>query len=525
MRRNNLWTWLLGILLVTIIAGYIDLNDTIGFGDIKRDVRPRLGLDLQGGLQLVLQAEPRNANTPITGDQLNAARNIIEDRANGTGAAEPVVQTAEGNRILVELPGIQNLEDATSIIQETAFLEIVNGGSTPPAEGELVCTTLGCPRPEQLRAQQSGTTTSPNNATVITGTNSITSTQTVTGTGSITSTQVATGTVATGGTGATTANTPQATPTPPSKQWTTIVTGDQIDGSKVASVGNPTTGAPEVRFALKGDGAKAFGDFTTANVGQYMPILLDKKVINAPRIKDAIIGGSGVISGLTRAEANKLAIQLKYGALPVSLRPLESRKIAATLGQEAINKSIVAGIIGLSLVVLFMMAYYRLPGVLASIALLIYSAVAYAVFKLVPVTLTLAGIAGFILSIGMAVDANVLIFARLKDELRSGKTLAAAVEAGFDHAWPSIRDSNASTLITCGILFWFGSIFGGASIIKGFALTLAIGVIISLFTAVTVTRTFLRAVVPTALSRSRWAFFLEGRKTPGAPAAATTNEL
>jgi preprotein translocase subunit SecD len=202
------------------------------------------------------------------------------------------------------------------------------------------------------------------------------------------------------------------------------------------------------------------------------------------------------------------------------LRPIESRKISATLGQEAIDKSITAGIIGLGLVVLFMIVYYRLPGVLASVALVIYSVLTYAVFKLVPVTLTLAGIAGFILSIGMAVDANVLIFARLKEELRSGKTLSAAVEAGFDHAWPSIRDSNVSTLITCAILFWFGSTFGGASIIKGFALTLAIGVIVSLFTAITVTRTFLRAIVGTGLSRSRWAFFLDQTKSP----SATTTE-
>ena len=158
---------------------------------------------------------------------------------------------------------------------------------------------------------------------------------------------------------------------------------------------------------------------------------------------------------------------------------------------------------------------------LASVALLVYSLVVYAVFKMVPVTLTLAGIAGFILSIGMAVDANVLIFARLKEELRSGKTLRAAVEAGFDHAWPSIRDSNVSTLITCAILFWFGSTFGGASIIKGFALTLAIGVLVSMFTAITVTRTFLRAIVVTPLANSRWAFHLETAKTEptGTPVA------
>ncbi len=205
----------------------------------------------------------------------------------------------------------------------------------------------------------------------------------------------------------------------------------------------------------------------------------------------------------------------------MSLTLQSERKISATLGQEAIDKSIVAGVIGLSMVVLFMIVYYRLPGVLASLALVIYSVITYAVFKLVPVTLTLAGIAGFILSIGMAVDANVLIFARLKEELRSGKTLGAAVEAGFDHAWPSIRNSNASTLITCAILFWFGSTFGGASIIKGFALTLAIGVLVSLFSAITVTRTFLRAIVKTNLSKSRWAFNLETSKQAASATTAT----
>jgi len=162
--------------------------------------------------------------------------------------------------------------------------------------------------------------------------------------------------------------------------------------------------------------------------------------------------------------------------------------------------------------VLFMLLYYRLPGAVASLALVVYALITFAIFKIVPVTLTLAGIAGFILSIGMAVDANVLIFARLKEEIRAGKTLAAAVEAGFDHAWPSIRDSNASTLITCAILFWFGSTFGGASIIKGFALTLAIGVAVSLFSAILVSRTLLRFIVRTPLAQSKWAFDLETRK-------------
>ncbi|HKP51971.1 MAG TPA: protein translocase subunit SecD [Chloroflexia bacterium] len=521
--RQNLSVWLIGILVVTLMAGYVDLSNSIGIGDWSRNTETKLGLDLKGGLQLVLQAEPVG-DTPITSDQLEAARNILEDRANGTGAAEPVVQTAEGNRILVELPGITNLEDARRVIQETAFLEIIDGGDTQLTQGELVCTSLGCPRPEQLR-QTSLTPTAGAATAVVTGTAQITGTAQVTATqatgATAVSTIVAATTVTATGTTTATVAAPTAVPTP-SKIWTTIVRGNDIDGSKVAVQFDSTSNQPEVAFTLKGQAGTDFCNFSTANVGKFMPILLDKKVISAPVIQQAICGGSGVINGLTLSEARILAQQLKYGALPVSLTLQSERKISATLGQEAIDKSIVAGAVGLGMVVLFMIVYYRLPGALASLALVIYSVITYAVFKLVPVTLTLAGIAGFILSIGMAVDANVLIFARLKEELRSGKTLGAAVEAGFDHAWPSIRDSNASTLITCAILFWFGSTFGGASIIKGFALTLAIGVIVSLFSAITVTRTFLRAIVKTNLAKNRWAFNLETSKQ--AASAATTTE-
>ncbi|MEO5951369.1 MAG: protein translocase subunit SecD [Chloroflexia bacterium] len=498
MRQNNLFAWLIGIVILTMVAGYFSLVDNIPL--INKDIRPRLGLDLQGGLQLVMQANP-TGNSPITPADLEAARNILEDRANGTGAAEPIVQTAEGNRILVELPGISNLEDARRIIQETAFLEIVDGGSAPPREGEFVCTTLGKPRPEQLSALAAPTAVAV---------------PTVSASGTVTGTiPTATAVPSTPTAGATTAPGEFQCGT----TYTTIIQGNQINGGGVQVVFD-SAGRPQVAFALQGDGSSKFADFTASHIGQYMPILLDKKVISAPIIQGAITGGSGVINNIARADAQKLAIQLKYGALPVSLSLQSERKISATLGQDAIDKSILAGIIGLGLVILFMITYYRLPGVLASVALVIYSLVTYAIFKLVPVTLTLAGIAGFILSIGMAVDANVLIFSRLKEELRSGKTLGAAVEAGFDHAWLSIRDSNTSTLITCAILFWFGSTFGGASIIKGFALTLAIGVAVSLFSAITVTRTFLRLVVQTSLAQSRWAFDLETAK----PAPERTTE-
>jgi preprotein translocase subunit SecD len=222
---------------------------------------------------------------------------------------------------------------------------------------------------------------------------------------------------------------------------------------------------------------------------------LDKRLISFPRISEPITqGGASITGDFTLQEANSLAIQLRYGSLPIPLKVGESKTVGPTLGQDSLQKSTVAGVVGLIVVMLFMGLYYRLPGVLADLALLIYATVTFALFKLIPVTLTLPAIAGFVLSIGVAVDANVLIFERLKEELRSGRTLRQAIDLGFSRAWPSIRDSNLSTLITSAILFWFGNTFG-ASIVKGFSLTLALGVIVSLFTAITVTRTFLHLVL------------------------------
>ncbi len=223
--------------------------------------------------------------------------------------------------------------------------------------------------------------------------------------------------------------------------------------------------------------------------------MLDKRVISAPRINSAIPDGKGVITGsFTNETANQLAIQLRYGSLPIPLKVATSQTVGPTLGQESLRKSLVAGLIGLTIVVLFMASYYRLPGVVADLALIVYALLTLALFKLIPVTLTLPGIAGFVLSIGMAVDANILIFERLKEELRAGRPLSAGHRPGLGRAWPSIRDSNLSTLITCVILFWFSTTFG-ASIVKGFSLTLALGVLVSLFTAIIVTRTFLHFVL------------------------------
>jgi len=231
-------------------------------------------------------------------------------------------------------------------------------------------------------------------------------------------------------------------------------------------------------------------------------------VLSAPRINSAIPEGRGEITGrFTREEAESLAVQMRYGALPVPLEVVNRRTIGATLGADSVQRSVTAGLIGLITVLLFMTIYYRLPGSLASLALLIYAGLNLALYKLIPVTLTLPGIAGFLLSTGMAVDANILIFERMKEELRWGRSLRAAVEAGFKRAWTSILDSNLSTLITCTILVLFGRTFGAQAVL-GFALTLGMGVLVSMFTAVTVTRTFMRAVFDRAesevLREKRW---------------------
>jgi preprotein translocase subunit SecD len=264
----------------------------------------------------------------------------------------------------------------------------------------------------------------------------------------------------------------------------------------------------QIAFALDEEGARIFADYTAKNVGQVMCIVLDKEVVSCATIKDVISKGQVLLTregGFTPAEAESIVIRLRYGALPIPLRVETHREVGPTLGEDSVRKSTLAGVIGLSMVVAFMLIYYRLPGLLADLALGIYAAVVFALFKLIPVVLTLAGIAGFILSVGMAVDANILIFERLKEELRAGKGLHLAVDQGFSRAWPSIRDSNFSTLITCVILFWLGSYFG-ASVVKGFALTLAIGVLVSMFTAIIVTRTFLRLVMYLDIAKTHWWF-------------------
>jgi len=275
-------------------------------------------------------------------------------------------------------------------------------------------------------------------------------------------------------------------------------TGANLDSGQVFVGQDQQTGRPQVDFAMQGDAVSKFGTFTSQNIGQYLTVTLDRQVIESAVIQNAITG-QGVINGnFTTQEAQQIVTVLKYGALKIPLKIASEETVGPTLGLDSIQKSAIAAAIGLGIVMLFMLLYYRLPGLLADIALILYALLTFAIFKLIGVVLSLAGITGFVLSIGMAVDANVLIFERVKEELRAGRLLSAAIDVGWKRAWPSIRDSNISTLITCAVLYAFGSNFG-ATIIVGFATTLFLGVLISMFTAVVVTRTFLNLLVPTGV--------------------------
>jgi preprotein translocase subunit SecD len=457
---------LIFIVVLTVVTGWLSLpGQTADVAGIKKSVTVHEGLDLQGGAQVLLQAVPAPGQK-LDKDVLNGTRDAIERRVNGLGVSEPVIRTRGNNQISVELPGVSDAAHAVQVIQRTALLEIIDpqGQYLPP--GTRVRTSLnpndtGEEAQATLEASPEASPQASPEASPVAA-----------------------------------AATAEATPTGP--VYTTIIYGDDL---KDAYVTTNQVGQFVVGFELKSGAASKFYDFTSSHVGQPMAIVIDKQVVSSPVINSAI-SNQGIIEGIPASQVRDLVVQLKAGALAVPLKVVQSRTVGPTLGQDSIDRSILAGSIGLGTVALFMLLYYRLPGALSVIALLIYTSITFALFKLIPVTLTLAGIAGFILSIGMAVDANVLIFARLKEELRTGRTLSSAIEAGFDHAWPSIRDSNISTMMTSVILYWFGR-YTGASIITGFALTLFVGVAVSMFTAITVTRTFLRLMVDAGMARHR----------------------
>lgn len=465
-RRNT--NWLILIIFLLALALWVDLSKQISIPNpfnpnqnfFSRNVEARLGLDLRGGLQTLLEAD-LPANSSVSSEDLSITRQILESRANALGVSEVVMQTAGDRRIVAEFPGVSNPEEVVASLQQTGLLEFVDMGTTPVDPGTVIRTDFA----QADTADGASTATTPE-ATATSDPNQPTPTA-VPG---------------------------QATPAAGQEApvYHTVMTGADL---KEAHVSTNQTGQPAVSFTLSTDGTKIFSDYTSTHTKQYLGIVLDKTVISAPVVNSPITDGQGVIEGgFTAQSANELAIQLRYGSLPVPVKVVESRTVGATLGEESVRKSLMAGMIGLGVVILFMLLYYRLPGFIADLALITYAILSLALFKFIPVVLTLPGIAGFILSIGMAVDANILIFERLKEELRAGRNLRQAIDLGWSRAWPSIRDSNTSTLITCLILYVFGNTFG-ASMVKGFSITLALGVVVSLFTAIIVTRTFLHTLL------------------------------
>lgn len=386
-----------------------------------------LGLDLQGGSYLVLEGQ----DTPTikaTPDAVDAAMRVIENRIDQLGVAEPSLQRQGSRRIVVELPGIQDPERAIALIGKTALLEFVDTQTTQLPQGA------------RWSADGKTVTLPP-------------------GTGT-------TQTLALG--------------------KKVVLTGaDLADAQAAFDESAAGVGEPIVSFQFKGRGAKTFEDFTGANVGKYLTIVLDSEVISSPVIRDRITGGRGQISGgfTDITGARDLAVLLRGGALPVPVEVVERRSVGPTLGRDSLDRTLRAGIVAGGMVLLFMILLYGLPGLMADLALLMYGLFLLGALISLGATLTLPGIAGFILSVGMAIDANILIFERIKEELRSGKTLRASIGGGWSRAWSAILDSNVTTLIGALVLFTLGT-----GPVKGFAVTLAIGVTISMFTAIIVTR-------------------------------------
>ncbi|MEK7535156.1 MAG: protein translocase subunit SecD [Patescibacteria group bacterium] len=401
--RRSFWVGLLFILAIIGLSGYVSYPKT---GELLgRNLPVRQGLDLQGGVRLVYELDLSKTADSEKSNAIESTRQVIERRVNSTGVSEPLIQPAKigtTNTVVVELPGIKDVQQATDLIGKTAQLEFKEQGS---AQDQWLPTGLN---------------------------------------------------------------------------------GRQLKRASVSF--DQTTNSPQVSLQFNDEGKRLFGEITGRNVSKQLAIFLDDQILSAPTVQQKIDSGDAVITGqFTVEQVKQLVSLLNAGALDVPIKLVQQHTVGAMLGAESVKKSLVAGIIGLVLVALFMMINYRFAGLIAVLALTGYALITLALFKIIPVTLTLAGIAGFILSIGMAVDANILIFERLREELREGKSLKIALEEAFRRAWPSVRDSNASTIITCVILYYTTT-----GSVRGFAFTLALGVIVSLFSSITASRAFLR---------------------------------
>lgn len=373
-------------------------------------MQKHLGLDLRGGVHVVFEAVP-TPEAPLTSDTMTRLIGILRNRIDALGVAEPVIQKIGSKRVVVELPGVKDPEEAVRILGRMAHLEFKT------------------------------------------------------------------------------------------EDGKTVLTGKYLKDARAQL--NPNTNEPEVALKFNKEGAKIFGEVTTANVHRRIAIFLDNKLLTAPIVEEPITTGDAVISGgyKTLQEAQNEAVLLRSGALPVKVQLMEKRTVGPLLGKDSLEKSTKAGIIGIILIFIFMVSYYRLPGLVADFSLILYGLIVMGIFLLIKATLTLPGIAGFILSIGMAVDANIIIYERLKEELRAGKTLRAAIDAGFRNAFRTILDANVTTLIAALVLYYFGS-----GSIRGFAVTLSIGILTSMFTAITFTRTVLHIIARSRLVQNPKAY-------------------
>lgn len=423
--------WIIFFVIIIILALAIIIDLPKGPKIFGKEIKTHLGLDLQGGTELIYQADLSKSDNKTK--DLENLISVFRQRVDRLGVSEPTIQQQGSDQILIELPGIKDINQAIDTIGQTYELKFMTISADP---------TTGV----QLTDYYDQDYTYPDlwQATDLTGRDLI-------------------------------------------KSDVTYENQNQVAGAS----------EPVVTLSFNNAGKEKFAKITKDNLQKQVAIVLDNRIVSAPTVQSEISDGKAIITGQKDIkEAKKLSDRLNEGMLPIPAILIGQQNIGATLGAESIKKSLLAGVVGLILVAIFMIVHYKVPGVIAVIALIIYSAITLALFKVIPVTMTLAGIAGFILSIGMAVDANILIFERTREELRGGKDVVTAIEEGFKRAWNSIRDSNFSTLITCIILFYFGT-----GIVKGFALTLAIGVLISMFTAITVSRNFLLLLSKTSFKK------------------------
>ena len=424
----------------------------------------KLGLDLAGGAHLVYEADISSISAAEVPELMNVLRDVIERRVNLFGVSEPVVYVESSSfvsgekkeRLVVELPGVTDVADAVAEIGRTPLLEF------KLIDPEALATAQAL---EQMEANASGT--------------------------------IDIGNVLVNG---------EAAPEP---YVETGLTGRYLESASLEFTGGQSgqlSNEPVVSIKFNQEGGDIFAEITRNNVGSQLAIFLDGEIISAPRINETIIGGTAVISGgFTPVEARELTENLNFGALPVPIELVSTQTIDATLGAGVVSQSYTAGVIGFALISAFMILWYRAAGFVASVALLFYVALSLALFMFIPVTLTAAGLAGFVLSLGMAVDANVLIFERMKEEYRSGKGSREAALEGFKRAWSAIQDSNVTGLLSAAILFWFGT-----SLIKGFALVLGLGILTSMLSAIVFTRTLLIALPDVKRSDSSFWSYIFG---------------